>query len=127
MQKHPKTVLIVEDEASLRRALREKFSHEQFEVLEAANGADGLAVALREHPDLILLDIIMPRMDGIEMARQLRKDAWGKHVSIIILSNLSDTKQIQAAMENDVFEYFVKTDTTIESVSEKAKHLLGLD
>lgn len=71
------TILIVEDDVPELNALRDKFTHEGFSILEAKNGEEGLATALREHPDLILLDIIMPVMDGMTMLVNLRKDPWG--------------------------------------------------
>ena len=69
-----KIILVVEDEKPMARALELKLYHEDFEVLEVENGEKGLEIALREHPDLILLDIIMPGMDGTTMLKKLRED-----------------------------------------------------
>lgn len=76
-----KKILIVEDEESLLKTLGEKFTLEGFEVVKAQNGVEGLRVALQEHPDLILLDIVMPVMGGMEMLGKLRQDDWGKNVN----------------------------------------------
>ena len=85
-----KKILIVEDEASLRKALVEKFQREGFETFLAFDGVEGLDQAERIQPDLILLDIIMPKMDGMTMLKKLRESGdWGKQVPVIILTNLS--------------------------------------
>ena len=119
--KTKKTILIVEDDAPLRNALRDKLICEGFTTLEAKNGAEGLEVALAEHPDLILLDIVMPVMDGITMLKKLRKDEWGKNARIIMLTNLSDTEKMTEAIEQGSYDYLVKSDWKIEDIIAKVK------
>ena len=123
---HKRTVLVVEDDAQLRSALHDKLSHDGLDVLEAADGQEGLEVALRERPHLILLDLVMPNMDGFEMAKKLRADAWGAKVPVVILSNLTDMKSVQEALSSDIYEFFVKTDVKIDEVIERVKQLLRL-
>ena len=121
-------ILIVEDDKSLRDVLHNKFSLEGFNVLEANDGEAGLAIALREHPDLILLDILMPKMDGITMMKKLREaNEWGKHVPIILLTNLSadDEKINQAITDNTPAYYLVKANYTIADLVEKIKERLS--
>lgn len=118
------TILIVEDDPSLLSALRDKLAREGFTILEAKNGEEGLAIALREHPHLVLLDIVMPKMSGMVMLHQMREDSWGKSVHVIMLTNLSDTEDIARAMEDEAFEYFVKTDVKIEDIIVKIKEKL---
>lgn len=120
-----KRILIIEDELPQLGALCDKFLHEGYKILEAKNGEDGLETALKEKPDAILLDILMPKMDGIEMIKRLREDPWGKDVPIIVLSNSADVEKIEQAMVNHVFDYFVKSDTKLEYVVEKVKQLLA--
>ena len=118
----------VEDDASLRNVLHDKLYHEGFSVLEARNGEEGLATALREHPDLILLDIIMPKMDGITMMKKLRQtNEWGKQVPIILLTNLSpvDDKINQAIADNEPAYYLVKSNWSIEDLVEKIRERLS--
>ena len=117
-------VEIVEDEASLSNVLTDKFEREHFEVLKAKNGEEGLSIALREHPDIILVDLIMPVMDGITMLKKLRQDTWGKSANAIILTNASDTEKVMEAMENEVFEYHVKSDTHLEDIVARVKEKL---
>lgn len=120
-----KKILIIEDETSLRHALKEKLTHEGFFVLEGKNGVEGLEVALREHPDLLLLDLSMPKMGGLEMAKKLREDAWGKTAKIIILTNISgDMNTVAESMNNEIFDYFIKSDIKIEDVVIKVKEHL---
>ena len=114
-------VEIVEDDVSLSNALSDKFENEHFEVLKAKNGEEGLTVALRERPDIILLDIIMPVMDGITMLHKLREDEWGKKAHVVVLTNVSDMSGIARAIENGAFEYYVKSDTQIENIVESVK------
>ena len=102
MANNEKKVLIVEDHGPIRQALAEKLVHEGMVALEAKDGEEGLATALKEKPDLILLDIIMPRMGGMAMLEELRKDDWGKKVPVIILSNLSpDDKIMREVVETE--------------------------
>lgn len=119
-----KTILIVEDEVSLRNVLYDKLSIEGFVVFEAKNGEEGLAVALREHPNVILLDIIMPVMDGITMLYELRKDPWGKDAKVILLTNLSEAERVSQSQRQGVYDYLVKSDWKLEDIVKKVKEKL---
>lgn len=123
-----KKILIVEDEQSLRETLVDKLTREGFDVLEAKNGEEGLERTLKEHPDLILLDIVMPKMDGMTMMKKLREDEWGKRVSIILLTNLSatDAEIIKGVIEDEPSYYLVKSDWKIKDVVNKVKETLAL-
>ncbi len=118
------TLLIVEDESSLRMALHDKFLREGYAVSEARDGEEGLTAALREHPDMILLDIIMPKMDGMTVLKKLREDAWGKNARVVILTNLGDSKKIETSLAQGVCEYLVKTDCKIEDIALKVNEYL---
>jgi len=104
------TILIVEDEIDLRQLMKKKLINEGFNVLEADNGEIGLQIALTQHPDIILLDIVMPIMDGLSMLKGLRQNEWGKDAMVIILSNLSEAEKIDQGMEKNVYDYLVKSD-----------------
>lgn len=120
-----KIILVVEDEEPLQMVLHDVLAAEGYSVLVASNGVDGLESALLAHPHLILLDILMPRMDGLAMIKKLREDEWGRKVPVIVLTNLSDNEDIAKAMESDVFEYFVKTDIEIVEVIKRIKERIG--
>ena len=119
-----KKILIVEDEPSLLKVLASKFEKESFEVLEARDGVEGLKVAKEKHPDLILLDIVMPKMDGMSMLRKLREDQWGADVPVILLTNLNETEKISEGAAEKVFDYLVKTDWHIDDVVKKVRERL---
>ncbi|TSC72060.1 MAG: two-component system, OmpR family, alkaline phosphatase synthesis response regulator PhoP, partial [Parcubacteria group bacterium Gr01-1014_48] len=120
-----KTILIVEDEESLSRVLVDGLTQEDFATRTAKNGEEGLEVALREHPDLILLDIIMPVMDGMTMLDKLRKDVWGKNAKIIVLTNLDSNEKIAESIRHGAYDYLVKTDWKIEDVIAKVRERLA--
>jgi len=110
----------------LANALNKKFSSEDFEVLVAKDGEEGLKKSLENHPHIILLDIIMPKLDGISMLKKLREDNWGKEVPVILLTNLSDSEKVAEGMEVGVYDYLVKSDWKIEDVVSKVKEKLGM-
>lgn len=120
-----KRILVVEDEVVLRRALLKKLTIEGFMVLEATDGVEGLEIGLKEQPDLILLDIVMPKMDGLTMLRILRKDEWGKTVPAIILTNLSEIGIFDEEGSEEDHDYLVKSDWKLEDVVLKIKAKLA--
>lgn len=121
-----KTVLIVEDESDLREALNSALSNEGFTVEHAADGESGLATALDKKPDLILLDITMPKKDGLEVLRDLRSDAWGKGVKVIVMTNHDDMGKIAEVLEAGGDEYVVKNDVSLGDIVNKVKAKMGI-
>jgi DNA-binding response OmpR family regulator len=121
-----KRILLVEDEPAIARAMADKLTTEGFTVLRASDGEDGLAQAIKDHPDLILLDIVMPKMDGMTMLNHLRKDDWGKNAKIIFLTNLSEMEAVQKATELGVFDYIVKSDWKLSDVVKKVREKIGM-
>jgi DNA-binding response OmpR family regulator len=124
MPKAKNKILIVEDDLDLLEVLKNKFLAEKFDVLEAVNGKIGLEAALHHRPDLILLDIVMPVMDGMTMLKKLRQDSWGKNAFVILLTNLSDESKVAEAMQHSVFDYLVKADWKINDVVKKVRERL---
>lgn len=109
-------ILIVEDEISLLNVLTDKLTKEGYNVIKAIDGKDGLRLALSELPDLILLDINMPVMDGITMLKLLRKEDAGKKIEVVMLTNFSEYKLLVEAMEQGAHDYLVKSDWKLEDV-----------
>jgi len=128
MQAYPQKILIVEDEEILLRTLSDNFGKAGFShILKARNGKEALDIALKESPQLILLDIIMPLMNGLTMLGKLRQDPRGKAPKVILLTNLVADEPIMAAIANDnAFDYVVKTESSIEEIISKAKKALHL-
>jgi CheY-like chemotaxis protein len=120
-----KKILIVEDEVALVKVLVSKLEREGWSVAVAYNGAEGLEMAKELHPDLILLDIIMPRMDGMTMLKELRRNGWGKTAKVILLTNLSDEFKAEEAERMGVFDYLVKSNWKIADLITRIRGRLG--
>lgn len=119
-------VLIVEDENTLAELLMKAFQAEGFEVLRARDGGEGLSLALSHKPDVMLLDILLPAMDGIGVLEKLREHEWGKAAKVIVLTNLSPNDQIMDEVtENTPAYYMVKANTNIEEIVTKAKEVIN--
>lgn len=113
-------VVIIEDEDVLRNLLSMTLRSEGFKVFEAGDGKEGLDLVLQHHPDLVLLDIIMPTMNGMAMLKLLRQDRWGKNARVILLTNLGDTESMEKASGFGVADYFIKSDWSLEDL---VKHI----
>ena len=111
-----KKILIVEDEISLINVLYDKFTKEGFSVTKAKNGKEGLAVALSDKPDLILLDIDLPVMDGMAMLKELREHESGKDTEVILLTNSMNRSMVAEALEHGSHDYLVKSDWKLEDL-----------
>ena len=120
------SVLIVENEKDLSEALMTVLAHEGFIVTVTEDGEEGLATALRNKPDIILLDIMMPKMDGLTVLQYLRSDDWGKHANVIMMTAFDDQEKVDRAAELDTPDYIVKTNVTLAAVVAKVKEKLGL-
>jgi len=119
-----KSVLIVDDEESLVNVLQKKFTEEGVTVYTAFNGRQGLDLALEKHPDIILLDIMMPEMDGFDVMNKLQADEWGKTVPIILLTNSSSIETVAQAVSSGMSEFMVKTDIRLDDVVDRVKDRL---
>jgi DNA-binding response OmpR family regulator len=101
-------ILIVEDEPGFRRTYADLFSHFGHEVIEAENGEVGLVMARTKSPDLILLDLVMPKMDGYKVLEQLRGEQQTRALPVIIFSVLGEQTDIQKALDMGADDYIVK-------------------
>lgn len=127
MANNGKKILIVEDEPDLLTILADKFNNENFRVITARDGQEGLDAIAKEKPDAILLDIIMPRMDGITMLKKMRQDSANKDMPVIILTNLADSDAVVTSLEHGAFDYLIKTDWQLAEVVKKVKHRLNMN
>lgn len=125
MNKSAKKVLLIEDERVLLELLADKFKESGFTVSCAQSAEAGIKLALQNHPDLILLDLILPKMDGLTMLKKLRKNDWGKGVPVIILSNLNDQKKVSEAMRIGVYDFLVKSNVKLSDVVEEVREVLN--
>ena len=116
-----KKILIVEDETDIREAMAEAIADAGFVVLTAENGHIGLQIALKEQPDLILLDLMMPVLNGHDTLKKLREDAWGRHAKVIILTSMDDVTNIATAHQNPIEDYIIKAHTSLEELIKKVR------
>jgi DNA-binding response OmpR family regulator len=127
MPNDTKKILIVEDEEAMRHALSEKFKNSGFLVVTAPDGEAGLEIFKKEKPDLVMLDILMPKMDGISLTKKIRENsAWGQEVPIVMLTNLADPDSVSEVAGLGVFDFLVKTDWKLDDVVNLVKKKLGV-
>lgn len=121
-----KKILLIDDDPDTLNALEKKLISSGFEVIKAMDGQEGLDSALANHPDLIILDIVMPKMDGITTLKKLREDDWGRNVSVIILTNINENEKLAQALEIGVDEYMIKSNVKLADIAHRAKKLSEL-
>lgn len=117
-------ILLIEDDKMLLEMYTAKFTREGFEIATAENGSDGLKTARDMKPDMILLDIIMPKLDGFATLKEIRKDENIKNVPVILLTNLGQDQDIQKGKDLGADDYFVKANHTPTEIVEKVQELL---
>ena len=117
-------ILLVEDDKMLADMYITKFSKEGLQVIRAEDGAVGLEMAKKVKPDLILLDIIMPKLDGFAVLRELRKDPGMGGTHVLLLTNLGQSEDVEKGRELGADDYFIKANHTPAEIVEKVKYLL---
>lgn len=117
-------ILIIEDEVVLLKVLAEKFENEKFEVEMAEDGEEAMLKVRASKPDMILLDIILPKKDGIEVLKEIKSDPELKDIPVIIISNLGSDEKIKETLELGAVDYLIKTQHPINEVVEKVQEHL---
>lgn len=120
-----KKILFIEDESALQRAATQILSEEGYQMSSALDGEIGLRLAKEEKPDLILLDLILPKKDGFEVLQELKRDEATKNIPVVILTNLEGSTDVEKALQLGATTYLVKTNYRLEEVVEKVKGILG--
>ena len=110
------TVLIVEDDESVLELYSAAFTAAGINVLKAKDGLEGVKLALENHPDAILMDIMMPGIPGHEAVEKIRLDPWGRNARVIFLTNMSDAENVYLAVEQGSEEYIIKANTPVKEV-----------
>lgn len=119
------TILVVEDSIPLRAVLAEMLRDEKYTTYEAGGGEEGLKIALEQKPDIIITDIVMFPMDGLEMTSRIRASGdWGSKVSVIALTNQNSTDEEGRVNGLNLTAYLVKSDTGLEEVVKQVKEVL---
>ncbi len=109
-------ILVIDDEPTIRKVLSEKLEREGFATFTAPDGEAGLEVAISLKPDLILLDVLMPKMDGLTMLKKLREDDWGKSAVVIILTSLDSDQKAMEAFDELAYDYLIKKEMKLEDI-----------
>jgi len=125
MDEFKKTILIIDDDEEARRFYREVFLAKGFSVLVARDGLEGLDIAIREKPDVIFTGIIMPRMDGFELIRNLKNNVATDNIPIVMFSHLGREEDKRKAHELGVRDFIVRSLVTPNEVAERVMALLG--
>jgi len=120
-----KKILFVEDESALQKTFGDVLTKEGYDMISALDGEAGLKLAKERKPDLILLYLILPKMDGFEVLKQLKKEVETKAIPVIVLTNLERVVDIEKAIEAGATTYLVKANYTLEEVLEKIKKALS--
>jgi two-component system alkaline phosphatase synthesis response regulator PhoP len=120
----PTKILLVEDDPFILRMYETKFQWEKLEVKVADNGLDGLKYLEDFDPDIVLLDLLMPELDGFEVLRKIRADSKHNKLPVIVLSNINQDEDIRQAMELGATDYFVKSELTPSQVVDRIKEVL---
>jgi len=117
-------ILIVEDEEALRKVLQEKMEHSGFETFVAKDGDEAWDMAKNKNPDLILLDLVLPKRSGFDVLGLLKQNSELKDIPVIVLSNLAEDENLKKALAMGAEDYFVKAQHPINEVVEKVKNRL---
>lgn len=125
MAEKKKTVLVLEDDELIAEALKEGLTRAGIKVINAVDGEAGLAMAYKYHPDLIILDLMMPKKDGHEVLAELRADKWGHDVPVTVLTNANDNIDIFLATKHINTNYAVKSSMTLADIIKTIKTRLA--
>lgn len=124
MAENKTKILFVDDDSFLRRVYETELAEQNYEVILAVDGQDGLDKARSTDPNLIILDMIMPKKNGFEVLTELQSDPQTSHIPVIILSNLGQAADKQKGMDLGASDYLVKDSTTLGIIVEKIEHIL---
>ena len=119
-----KKILIVEDDKFLRELIVKKMSNEGYEVVEAADGEQGLQKIKEDKPDLILLDLILPGIDGFEVLAQKKEDPFIAAIPVIVLSNLGQKEDVDKGLNLGAVDYLIKAHFTPGEIIEKVRNII---
>jgi DNA-binding response OmpR family regulator len=119
-----KRLLLVEDDRFLRRACEASLRQRGYDVLTAADGEEGLRLARTETPDLVLLDLLLPKLTGLEVLRSLRGDAATRELPVLILSNSSREQDVSEITRLGVAGYLVKADLSLKALGDRVARIL---
>ncbi|TFG35294.1 MAG: response regulator [Parcubacteria group bacterium] len=116
-----KKILFIEDESALQKAMGKILEKAGYDIISALNGEEGLRLAQAKNPDLIVLDLVLPKLHGFEVLKELKEDKKTQNIPVIILTNLEATQDVEKAIKMGATAYLVKSSYSLEEVTEKIK------
>lgn len=123
--RYMKTILFIEDESVLQKTFREIIVQEGYQMISALDGETGLRVAKEKKPDLILLDLILPKIHGFDVLKKLKEENETRDIPVIVLTNLEGLEDVEKTLKLGATTYLVKTNYSLEEILEKIKKALG--
>ena len=124
MENKRKKIIIIEDDKFLLKAYEIKFEQSDFDVILATDGINGLELAEKEKPSLIILDLMLPRMNGFEFLKKIKSDEKLKNIPVIVVSNLGQKNDCEKAIKLGAKEFLIKTNYSLEEIIKKIKGYL---
>ncbi len=118
-------ILIIEDDPLMRRMYQKIFTFEKYSVVMAANGEDGMVKVKSQKPNLILLDIMMPKMNGLQVLAKLKSDPDTKKIPVVVLTNLAGKQDAETAMAKGAVKYIIKSEHDPKAVAKMVKQILA--
>jgi CheY-like chemotaxis protein len=118
-------ILVIEDDPLISRMYQKIFTFEKFQVQLAGDGEEGLSKAREEKPTIILLDIMMPKMNGLQVLEKLKSDPETKKIPVIMLTNLAGTHDAEAALSHGAVKYIIKSEFEPKQVADMVKEILA--
>lgn len=119
-----KTILFIEDESALQKTFGDVLKQEGYKIIPALDGEEGLRLAKKERPDLILLDLVLPKTHGFDVLKKLKEGEETKDIPVIVLTNLEGVEEVDRAIELGATTYLVKAQYSLEEVVEKINKAL---
>jgi DNA-binding response OmpR family regulator len=120
----PKNILIVEDDKILRELISRKLEKENYRISAAIDGEEGLKKVKEEKPDIVLLDLILPGIDGFEVLERIKQDLEINKIPVVILSNLGQKEEIEKGLKLGATDYLIKAHFTLSEIVEKIRTIL---
>ena len=118
-------ILIVEDDPLISRMYQKIFTFEGHEVVTAGDGEEGLVLARSDHPTLILLDVMMPKLNGLEVLERLKADPELEKIPVVMLTNLSSEKDAETALSKGAVKYIIKSEYEPKEIADMVKEILA--
>ena len=119
-----KKILLVEDEPALQESFKTIFAGKGYQLLQAMDGEEGLTLMRATKPDLVLLDLVLPKKHGFEVLKEMKSDAELKNLPVIVLTNLENSEDVEKALELGTTTYLVKANYSLEEIAQKVEEAL---